>query len=933
MSRYRQTMSELLEQVRAPKESADYLMPKLNPSQINNIKKTWSMKTAKDITPAIRDMIKKMDIPTQMAIKQAKINQLSKLVEEEYLPEFNDSMIQTLKKEYEPMRNKTISVTNANKLGALFTRFDSNKNALEKLYGADIPFISTMAMTRLMTKHGYKADKLNKIRKEELDLLEEAELLGEGTGKITGFRDNKEKSNMVSLAKQHSLKVKDIPGGIELSGNMRKILDMQLAVRSHLKTEEIDEGRMSDIDAMRKRGASAAEIAKELKIDVKAVKAILGEELIEEEDAEKLKAELEDKEKEIAMLKQKAETDKAKATKKATEKLVNPETGEPLLQVGIAYKHMKDKMAKEKAAEVRMKRKDEEEKKKAVQKFKDRIKESLNLDESDASDQAKNMGLDYMKFGRYGKDGKVTHISKGGQLVKTTGDKDVDDVNKSLAKARGDKKKDEPKQEPAPKPKIDKFDAQKDLEKEVTDGMIDVEDDGEGGLSMNKEYEPSQDYEAERDTIAIKDYLMDKGVDEDDIYIDVDTEDDYISVSVQVRGKKVEEMKKDDAYAIGMAQAKKVMNDEPPLQKKTIKKGHEIADKILKKEETITEFKRMTVRIRDKNKMKKAIADLEKQNLGLSVLDKGMYQVIQVVGNNRDLNNIAKDLKNFYGAEIKAEETIVEFTSQQIKMAYGVANDKRYKGGNYSGAVKAIEKIARGLSQHPDVQKVLKRTNENLDEGKYTRYSDLLIQLGRMKQAKDKQGEMNTQKEIDKEKKKLGINESAAAAEIQKNNTRRDSMDYNMYKKSVELLRKKDYKALGKHIYDAETAPREYVMGVIDKKEPQAFKKMFGNQSGYYSLMKPLKMSKEEVNMKEHPAKAVYEQIKGLKNKAEKSGMPYSILKKVYDRGMAAWRGGHRPGTSQQQWAFARVNSFVTKSSGTWGGADKDLAKQVRGSK
>ena len=78
-------------------------------------------------------------------------------------------------------------------------------------------------------------------------------------------------------------------------------------------------------------------------------------------------------------------------------------------------------------------------------------------------------------------------------------------------------------------------------------------------------------------------------------------------------------------------------------------------------------------------------------------------------------------------------------------------------------------------------------------------------------------------------------------------------------------------------------------------------------------------------------AKLVFETIKGLKNKAEKSGMPYSILKKVYDRGMAAWRGGHRPGTTQQQWAFARVNSFVTKSSGTWGGADKDLAKQVRG--
>ena len=75
------------------------------------------------------------------------------------------------------------------------------------------------------------------------------------------------------------------------------------------------------------------------------------------------------------------------------------------------------------------------------------------------------------------------------------------------------------------------------------------------------------------------------------------------------------------------------------------------------------------------------------------------------------------------------------------------------------------------------------------------------------------------------------------------------------------------------------------------------------------------------------------EKIEGLVKKAEKSGMPYGILKKVYDRGMAAWKTGHRPGTTPQQWAFARVNSFVTKSSGTWGKADKDLADKVRGAK
>ena len=90
-------------------------------------------------------------------------------------------------------------------------------------------------------------------------------------------------------------------------------------------------------------------------------------------------------------------------------------------------------------------------------------------------------------------------------------------------------------------------------------------------------------------------------------------------------------------------------------------------------------------------------------------------------------------------------------------------------------------------------------------------------------------------------------------------------------------------------------------------------------------------ISKKERGEKPRKEAVISEKIEGLANKAEKSGMPYSILKKVYDRGMAAWKTGHRPGTTPQQWAFARVNSFVTKSSGTWGKADADLAKQVRG--
>ena len=47
-------------------------------------------------------------------------------------------------------------------------------------------------------------------------------------------------------------------------------------------------------------------------------------------------------------------------------------------------------------------------------------------------------------------------------------------------------------------------------------------------------------------------------------------------------------------------------------------------------------------------------------------------------------------------------------------------------------------------------------------------------------------------------------------------------------------------------------------------------------------------------------------------------------------RGMAAWKTGHRPGAGQEQWGYARVNSFLTKQPGTWGDADSDVAKEVR---
>ena len=70
--------------------------------------------------------------------------------------------------------------------------------------------------------------------------------------------------------------------------------------------------------------------------------------------------------------------------------------------------------------------------------------------------------------------------------------------------------------------------------------------------------------------------------------------------------------------------------------------------------------------------------------------------------------------------------------------------------------------------------------------------------------------------------------------------------------------------------------------------------------------------------------------IAALEKKAKQSGIPYGILKQVYDRGMAAWKGGHRPGATSHQWAFARVNSFIVGGK-TRRTADADLWKKAKG--
>ena len=126
------------------------------------------------------------------------------------------------------------------------------------------------------------------------------------------------------------------------------------------------------------------------------------------------------------------------------------------------------------------------------------------------------------------------------------------------------------------------------------------------------------------------------------------------------------------------------------------------------------------------------------------------------------------------------------------------------------------------------------------------------------------------------------IYENAAAREIDAyaNKLGRSSMDYTMFKKSADLLKKKDFKALGKHIHGSDTSPREYVMSVMNKKDPASFKKIYGNQTGFLATMKPIGLKEEddhEVSMAIGQVKVMQERLSTIMSFLSGKGDDYNI--------------------------------------------------------
>ena len=133
---------------------------------------------------------------------------------------------------------------------------------------------------------------------------------------------------------------------------------------------------------------------------------------------------------------------------------------------------------------------------------------------------------------------------------------------------------------------------------------------------------------------------------------------------------------------------------------------------------------------------------------------------------------------------------------------------------------------------------------------------------------------------------------------------------------------RRESKILERELTDSELKRREEIAKDLDD---QDFKDRYGQDWMQVKMATATKMAKAE-EVEESKAD------KSLAAKAEKSGISLGILKQVFKRGVAAWRTGHRPGTTPTQWGHARVNSFITGGKTRTTG-DKDLWAKAKGQK
>ena len=145
----------------------------------------------------------------------------------------------------------------------------------------------------------------------------------------------------------------------------------------------------------------------------------------------------------------------------------------------------------------------------------------------------------------------------------------------------------------------------------------------------------------------------------------------------------------------------------------------------------------------------------------------------------------------------------------------------------------------------------------------------------------------------------------------------------------------------------ARKVPKKYTKGLgestADRRKAEIRKRATGKKESFKPLpgdakakTKPSKYTKRIkdsglrlVIQEETPKGTGSTRERFVKAVARVTEIPRPIIKEVYEKGLAAWAVGHRPGATQDQWARARVYSFLAKGR-TVETADKQLFEDAK---
>jgi hypothetical protein len=131
--------------------------------------------------------------------------------------------------------------------------------------------------------------------------------------------------------------------------------------------------------------------------------------------------------------------------------------------------------------------------------------------------------------------------------------------------------------------------------------------------------------------------------------------------------------------------------------------------------------------------------------------------------------------------------------------------------------------------------------------------------------------------------------------------------------------------------------PPKYYAGLTRKQKETRYKEIqHGIKLGYknpaaYRVFKTNKGVKGKSSNYTQKWNRLFPQAKSLKDRAKATGVPLPFIKESYDRGLAAFSTGHRPGATAQQWGYARVSSFLLCGK-THYMTDSDLVRKAKAS-